>query len=89
MKPSRIKIEEDSESVSQSNIENSKIGESKIVGVEFEKESKKGEELISSIKSMQLKITGEQSSSLKELWKWLKGIGHTHSCLKRWKGKAT
>jgi len=37
---------------------------------------------------MQMKISGEQATSLKELWKWLKGIGHTHSCLKRWKGKA-
>lgn len=38
---------------------------------------------------MQVKIAGEQSASLKDLWKWLKGIGHTHSCLKRWKAKAT
>ncbi len=38
---------------------------------------------------MQLKITGDQSTSLKDLWKWLKGIGHTHSCLKRWKAKAS
>lgn len=38
---------------------------------------------------MQVKIIGEQSTSLKDLWKWLKGIGHTHSCLKRWKAKAT
>jgi hypothetical protein len=38
---------------------------------------------------MQFKITGEQAGSLRELWKWLKGIGHSHSCLKRWKAKAS
>lgn len=53
-----------------------------------DKENRKSEELISSIKSMQIKISGEQSASLKDLWKWLKGIGHAHSCLKRWKSKA-
>jgi hypothetical protein len=37
---------------------------------------------------MQFKITGEQATSLRDLWKWLKGIGHSHSCLKRWKAKA-
>jgi hypothetical protein len=56
---------------------------------EAEKENRNGESLISSIRSMQLKISGEQSASLKDLWKWLKGLGQTHSSLKRWKGKAT
>lgn len=37
---------------------------------------------------MQGKITGETASSLRELWKWLKALGHTHSCLKKWKTKA-
>jgi len=38
---------------------------------------------------MQIKITGEQASSLKDVWKWLKGMGQAHSYLKKWKSKAT
>ena len=52
------------------------------------KENKKSEEFISSVKAMKFKITGEQAVSLHEVWKWLKGVGHSHSNLKRWKSRA-
>jgi hypothetical protein len=38
---------------------------------------------------MQIKITGEQATSLKDLWKWLKALGQSQSYLKKWKSKAT
>lgn len=38
---------------------------------------------------MHAKISGEETKSLKELWKWLKGLGHGYSCLKKWKRKVS
>ncbi len=40
-----------------------------------------------SIKSMCSKITGVKVNSLKELWRWLKGIGMVCTWLKKWKVK--
>ena len=53
-----------------------------------DRERQKLEELIESIRSMYFKIKGHQCGSLRELWKWLKSLGHAQSCLKRWKGRA-
>jgi len=53
-----------------------------------DKEAKKSDELIESIRSMYFKIKGQQSVSLRELWKWLKALGQSQSCLRRWKGRA-
>ena len=87
-KSSKIRIEEDSDSSSAFIYE--KKGEEKgcCQGGNQDKETKKKEELIESIRSMHYKIKGQQPESLRELWKWLKSLGHSQSCLKRWKGKA-
>lgn len=47
----------------------------------------KTDELMESIKTMHLKIMGFQTDSLKELWRWLKGMGYTYSYLKKYKQK--
>ena len=64
---SKIKIEEDSESGSQLNCD-CKANEpapSQISHISSDKEAKKSEELIESIRSMFFKIKGQQSSSLR------------------------
>jgi hypothetical protein len=46
---------------------------------------RKGEELLGSIQGMYFKIMGWRAGSLKELWRWLKGVGSTYSRLRKWR----
>ena len=45
-------------------------------------------EFINSIRGMYFKVRGMEAESLKELWRWLKGLGQLCSGLAKWRKHA-